>query len=81
VRKTAARITIISCGSRLIIANIATLFPGWLLRSASDHSDSYADMEIQELEAADLLENHEDYVRRRRFGTVVPLPPQGYAVR
>lgn len=60
--------------SDLIIANIATLFPGLkVLEVHPFHLIRNADMEIQELEAADLLEMMEDSVRRRRFGSVVQL--------
>lgn len=60
--------------SDLIIANIATLFPGLkVLEVHPFHIIRNADMEIQELEAADLLEMMEDSVRRRRFGSVVQL--------
>jgi polyphosphate kinase len=57
---------------QIIMANLDSLFPGMevlgahLFRVTRD-----ADMEIQELEADDLLETIEEGVRRRRFGRVV----------
>lgn len=60
--------------SDLINANIALLFPGLkVLEVHPFHLIRNADIEIQELEAADLLEMMEESVRRRRFGTVVQL--------
>jgi len=60
--------------SDLIIANISTLFPGLkVLEVHPFHVIRNADMEIQELEASDLLETMEESVRRRRFGVVVRL--------
>jgi polyphosphate kinase len=57
---------------QLIIANLQSLFPGMevvsahLFRILRD-----ADMEIQELEADDLLETMQQSIRRRKFGSVV----------
>jgi len=57
---------------QVIAANLASLFPGMkilevhLFRLTRD-----ADLEIQELEASDLLETMEQNVRQRRFGAVV----------
>ncbi len=58
----------------LISANIETLFPGMkVLETYPFHVTRNADMEIQELEAQDLLETMEESVRSRRFGVVVRL--------
>ena len=60
--------------SDLISANIATLFPGLKVMEVHPfHVIRNADMEIQELEASDLLETMEESVRKRRFGVVVRL--------
>jgi len=60
--------------SDLINANIDTLFPGLkVLEVHPFHVIRNADMEIQELEASDLLETMEESVRKRRFGVVVRL--------
>jgi polyphosphate kinase len=56
----------------LISANLPKLFPG--MEVLEDHPFRVtrdADNEIQELEAADLLETMEESVRQRRFGSVV----------
>ncbi len=59
---------------QVVAAYLAELFPGlqivekYLFRVTRD-----ADIEIQELEAGDLLETVEHLVRRRRFGSVVRL--------
>jgi len=59
---------------QVVAAYLAELFPGLeivdahLFRVTRD-----ADIEIQELEASDLLETVEYFVRRRRFGSVVRL--------
>ena len=58
----------------LISANLPALFPGMKVLGAHlFHVTRNADMEIQELEAADLLETMEASVRKRRFGAVVRL--------
>lgn len=58
----------------LISSNISSLFPGLkVLEVHPFHIIRNADMEIQELEASDLLETMEESVRKRRFGTVVQL--------
>ena len=58
----------------VIIANLETLFPGMkVLEAHPFHVTRDADMEIQELEASDLLETVEESVRQRRFGNVVRL--------
>jgi polyphosphate kinase len=58
----------------LITAHLPALFPGMqILESHSFHVTRDADIEIQELEAGDLLETTEQGLRRRRFGDVVRL--------
>ena len=59
---------------QIISANIGTLFPG--MEVISVHAFRIirdADIEIQELEADDLLESMQQSVRRRKFGSVVNL--------
>ena len=57
---------------QVISANLATLFPGMeVVESHPFRIIRDADMAIQELEAADLLETMEQTVRQRRFGSVV----------
>lgn len=57
---------------QVISANLATLFPGMeVIESHPFRIIRDADMAIQELEAADLLETMEQTVRQRRFGSVV----------
>jgi polyphosphate kinase len=57
---------------QVISANIASLFPGMeVIESHPFRVVRDADMAIQELEAADLLETMEQTVRQRRFGSVV----------
>lgn len=57
---------------QVISANIASLFPGMdIIESHPFRVIRDADMVIQELEAADLLETMEQTVRQRRFGSVV----------
>jgi polyphosphate kinase len=59
---------------QVITAHLATLFPGMEILAAHPfHVTRDADIEIQELEAADLLETIEEGVRQRRFGMVVRL--------
>lgn len=59
---------------QLIAANLDTLFPGMkVLEAYPFRVTRDADMVIQELEAADLLETMEQTVRQRRFGSVVRL--------
>src|SRR6476660_4152275 len=56
----------------LIAANLPALFPGMeILESHPFHVTRDADIEIQELEAGDLLETTEEGLRQRRFGDVV----------
>lgn len=58
----------------VIAANLEALFPGMKVIEAHPfHVTRDADMEIQELEASDLLETVEESVRQRRFGNVVRL--------
>jgi polyphosphate kinase len=58
----------------VIAANIASLFPGKLVREVyAFRVTRDADIEIQEDEASDLLETMEASVRQRRFGSVVRL--------
>ncbi len=57
---------------QVIAAHLDALFPGMeIVESHPFRVTRNADMTIQELEAADLLESVEQSVRRRRFGTVV----------
>lgn len=58
----------------VIAANLPALFPGMKILSVyAFHVTRDADMEIQELEASDLLETVEQSVRQRRFGNVIRL--------
>lgn len=60
--------------SQVIVANLRKLFPGMkVLEAHQFHVTRNADMEIQELEALDLLDTIEASIRKRRFGTVVRL--------
>ena len=57
---------------QVISVNLASLFPGMeVIESHPFRVIRDADMAIQELEAADLLETMEQTVRQRRFGSVV----------
>ena len=59
---------------QVINANLGQLFPGLdIMESHPFHITRNADMQIQELEAQDLLDTMEESVRRRRFGEVVRL--------
>jgi polyphosphate kinase len=59
---------------QLIAANLRKLFPGMeIVESHPFRVTRDADMVIQELEAADLLETIEQSVRQRRFGSVTRL--------
>ena len=59
---------------QVISANIGTLFPGMEVVSAHPFRIIRdADIEIQELEADDLLESMQQSIRRRKFGSVVHL--------
>ena len=58
----------------LIAANLQDLFPGMEVLDAHPfHVTRNAELAIQELEAADLLETTEEGLRQRRFGDVVRL--------
>jgi polyphosphate kinase len=58
----------------LICSNLDSLFPGMrVLEAHPFHVTRDADIEIQELEAGDLLETTEEGLRQRRFGDVVRL--------
>ena len=57
---------------QVITAHLSKLFPGMQVVEAHPFRVTRdADLEIQELEAADLLETMEQNVRQRRFGSVV----------
>ncbi len=59
---------------QVIKANLAALFPGMeVLEAHSFHITRNSDMDIQELEAADLLDIIEESVRKRRFGAVTRM--------
>jgi polyphosphate kinase len=59
---------------QVIQAHIGALFPGMtVVESHPFHVTRDAEVAIQELEAADLLETVEEGVRQRRFGAVVRL--------
>jgi polyphosphate kinase len=59
---------------QVISANLGALFPGMQVVEAHPfHVTRNADVAIQELEAADLLETIEEGIRARRFATVVRL--------
>jgi polyphosphate kinase len=59
---------------QVIMANLAQLFPGLeVIESHSFHVTRNSDMDIQELEALDLLDSIEESVRKRRFGAVVRM--------
>ncbi len=59
---------------QLIAAHVDTLFPGMkVLEVHPFHVTRDAEILLQELEAADLLETIEQGVRQRRFGSVVRL--------
>jgi len=59
---------------QVISANLGALFPGMeVIESHPFRIIRDADMAIQELEAADLLETMEQTVRQRRFGSVVRI--------
>jgi polyphosphate kinase len=57
---------------QLIAANLSTLFPNMdIVESHAFRVTRDAELAIQELEADDLLETIEQFVRRRRFGSVI----------
>jgi polyphosphate kinase len=59
---------------QVIKANLQLLFPGMeIIEAYPFHVTRNSDMEIQELEAIDLLDIIEESVRKRRFGAVVRM--------
>jgi polyphosphate kinase len=59
---------------QLVAANVDRLFPGVQVKGVHPfHVTRDAELELQELEAADLLASVEHGVRERRFGSVVRL--------
>ncbi|HEY6004083.1 MAG TPA: polyphosphate kinase 1, partial [Anaeromyxobacter sp.] len=59
---------------QLVAANVDRLFPGVRVKGVHPfHVTRDAELELQELEAADLLASVEHGVRERRFGSVVRL--------
>jgi polyphosphate kinase len=57
---------------QVIMANLGMLFPGMEVREAHPFRIIRdADIEIQELEAEDLLESMQQSIRKRKFGSVV----------
>jgi polyphosphate kinase len=59
---------------QLVAANVERLFPGVLVKGVYPfHVTRDAEIELQEMEAADLLESVEHGVQERRFGSVVRL--------
>ncbi len=59
---------------QVIVANLGRLFPGMeVIEAYPFHVTRNGDMQIQELEALDLLDMMETSVRRRRFGQVLRL--------
>jgi polyphosphate kinase len=59
---------------QVIAANVGLLFPGMEVRDAHPFRVIRdADIEIQEIEADDLLETMEQSIRRRKFGSVVQV--------
>ncbi|MFN8598742.1 MAG: polyphosphate kinase 1 [Anaerolineae bacterium] len=59
---------------QLIATHLTRLFPGMeVIEAHPFRVVRDADIDIQELEAADLMESMEESVRQRRFGTVVSL--------
>lgn len=59
---------------QVIAANISTLFPGMQVVAAHPfRTIRDADIEIQEIEADDLLETMQQSIRRRKFGSVVQI--------
>ncbi|MCE1253278.1 MAG: polyphosphate kinase 1 [Anaerolineae bacterium] len=60
--------------SQVVMANLGRLFQGMeIIETYPFHVVRNADLQIQELEAQDLLDTIEESVRRRRFGEVVRL--------
>jgi polyphosphate kinase len=59
---------------QVIAANLSSLFRGMeIIEAHAFHVTRDADIEIQELEAEDLLETIEESIRQRRFGRVIRL--------
>jgi polyphosphate kinase len=59
---------------QLVAANVAALFPGMQVLAVHPFRITRdADVEIQEIEADDLLETMQQSIRRRRFGSVVQV--------
>jgi len=59
---------------QVIAANLSALFRGMeIIEAHAFHVTRDADIEIQELEAEDLLESIEEGIRQRRFGRVIRL--------
>ena len=59
---------------QVIAANLSALFHGMeIIEAHAFHVTRDADIEIQELEAEDLLETIEESIRQRRFGRVIRL--------
>ena len=59
---------------QVIAANLSSLFHGMeIIEAHAFHVTRDADIEIQELEAEDLLETIEESIRQRRFGRVIRL--------
>jgi polyphosphate kinase len=62
----------------LVCAHLGSLFPGYEVVEAHGFRITRdAEVEIQELEADDLLETIEEGIRRRRFGSVVRVTVDG----
>ena len=59
---------------QVIAANLSSLFHGMeIIEAHAFHVTRDADIEIQELEAEDLLETIEESIRQRRFGRVIRM--------
>jgi polyphosphate kinase len=59
---------------QVVVANLSLLFPGMEVMAAHPFRVIRdADIEIQELEADDLLESMQQNIRRRKFGSVVQV--------
>ncbi len=62
----------------LVCAHLDTLFPGYTVTEAHGFRITRdAEIEIQEIEADDLLESIEEGIRKRRFGSVVRVTVDG----
>ena len=72
--KRRSRPAVLAPIEEVIAANLASLFPGLeVLEAHPFHVTRDADLDIKELEAADLLETVEESIRQRRFGEVTRL--------